>query len=81
MRKEMDLSGGRDRAFRCRNCLHAEEQEGRGPRQVVPGPWCRNPLGVYSMDDCPVLLGRECTQFAEREGPPAAASEDDLNAA
>ncbi|NUN53011.1 MAG: hypothetical protein HUU06_09550, partial [Planctomycetaceae bacterium] len=30
MRKEMDLSGGRDRAFECRNCLHTEDESARG---------------------------------------------------
>ncbi|HEU4395736.1 MAG TPA: hypothetical protein VFS92_09235, partial [Planctomycetota bacterium] len=72
MRAEMDLSGGRDRAYSCRNCVFVEEE---GGGRAVPGPYCRNPLGVFSMDDCPVLLGRECRQFAAREGAPAATPE------
>ncbi len=78
MRKEMDLEGGRDRAHRCRNCMFTEDEDARPGAAPVPGSYCRNPLGVFSMDDCPVILGRECRQFVEREGPPAAASEDDL---
>ncbi|MCK6482225.1 MAG: hypothetical protein L6R43_19390, partial [Planctomycetes bacterium] len=78
MRKEMDLSGGRDRAFECRNCLHTEDESARGRARVVPGTLCRNPLGVFSMDDCPVLLGRECRQFVPREGPPSAVPFDEM---
>jgi hypothetical protein len=78
MRQEMDLSDGRDRAYRCRNCLHVAEEGGRGGARVVPGPYCRNPLGVFSMDDCPVLLGRECMQFVEREGPPVAVPDEEI---
>jgi hypothetical protein len=77
MRKEMDLSGGRDRAYACRHCLHVEDEGRRG--KAAPGPYCQNPLGVFSMDDCPVLLGRECRQFVEREGPPEALGEEATN--
>ena len=56
-------SSGRDRAFSCRHCVFVEEE---GGGRTVPGPYCRNPLGVFSMDDCPVLLGRDCRQFAAR---------------
>ena len=72
MRREMDLDGGRDRAFACGNCLHVEDDSARGKPVAVPSPWCRNPLGLFSMDDCPVLLGGECLQFVERGGPPTA---------
>ncbi|MHC4923568.1 MAG: hypothetical protein ACYTG4_05755 [Planctomycetota bacterium] len=80
MRDEMDLEGGRDEAFGCTRCVHVTDLDGPDPEAVVAGPYCRNDLGVLSMDDCPVLLGGTCFHYEKREGDPEAVDEETLAA-
>jgi len=59
-----------DRYLRCRRFLFREGRPGEDEPDVVPADMCRTPVGVFSVLDCPVWLGRSCRFFEEREDEP-----------
>jgi hypothetical protein len=67
-----------ERYLRCRRLLFREGRTEDGEPASVCADFCRTPIGMVSILDCPVWLGKSCRYFEEREGEPEPTLEAEL---